>query len=944
MKIRGFLSAFIASAVAVLGVLVPVQTAQAAVNCTLTDDSPRFIEGTLMYGKTLRGIPGNWEPGTSLTYIWRDADGTELQRGPSDTFVVPANPANNYLQLLVSGDKAGCPTFTRTSEAVSLSPVSETRLHGRIFTGVVAPGEMLTHDIPAADLDQPVRSCRYSFSSSLWSSCDSRLYPTAADAGKWLYVKNTYTSDGVTVQKNSAYKIADVPLDRNQPGISGVIAQGATLKADLATQTVGTTSEVEWCRVDLDSSAVDECNIVGTGATYVLGASDVGKELFLRVKHTEATGVSFIAVSELTPIVAATPVTSIPNVAFVNQWGAPTPLGQRYGSATWKLSLSSAEPTTGVSSIGRYICTVASSCTTFSSIDAYRSPLSIGSQYQPRWAVRLTSGEVYWSVGPITDPLQLGQFGDQTVTISGTAKVGQILTSSQPYEGLGGGQDASWVYQWYRGTTPIPGATSRTYTATPEDALSNLKVEVTISKANYESRTYVSSAKYIATATFTSTPVPTLSGTVAQGQTLTANIGTWDAGANLTYQWNVGGSYNTAETGTTYTITGADAGKTIQLRVTGTKPGYTTVYKDSVATVAVPFQTFTQVTEPTIEGFPSSGLALNANPGLWDDGAVFSYQWLANGTAIPGATSQLLQINDQSVGKRYSVRVTVTKLGYTSQTKTSAQTVAAYLGLSPTSKPTITGETSVDQTLEADPGLWADGVSIGYQWYRNGVAIAGAVSSSYKLVAADAGKKITVSVTGSKVGYAPVIKLSDETSTVFGKLNAPDSLAINGTMSVGKIISVSTEGWDTGVTFTYQWYRNSLPVSGATERLYAITVADLGAGLTVQVSASKAGFVPVSVMATERGPVTPGTLTAPTPTFTGKVAVGQVLTAKAGTWTIGTKLTYQWLRAGKPIAGATKPTYKLAALDKKKAVSVRVTGSLFGYNLVVKTSSAKVVP
>ena len=53
-----------------------------------------------------------------------------------------------------------------------------------------------------------------------------------------------------------------------------------------------------------------------------------------------------------------------------------------------------------------------------------------------------------------------------------------------------------------------------------------------------------------------------------------------------------------------------------------------------------------------------------------------------------------------------------------------------------------------------------------YQWKRNGVAITGATAATYKLVAADAGKRITVTVIGRKSGYRTVAKTSAQTATI----------------------------------------------------------------------------------------------------------------------------------------------------------------------------------
>lgn len=65
--------------------------------------------------------------------------------------------------------------------------------------------------------------------------------------------------------------------------------------------------------------------------------------------------------------------------------------------------------------------------------------------------------------------------------------------------------------------------------------------------------------------------------------------------------------------------------------------------------------------------------------------------------------------------------------------------------------PTITGTATVGQTLTSATGTWT-GAPAPYftrQWKRNGVAIDGATASAYTLVAADLGKTITLTVTGT---------------------------------------------------------------------------------------------------------------------------------------------------------------------------------------------------
>ena len=57
-------------------------------------------------------------------------------------------------------------------------------------------------------------------------------------------------------------------------------------------------------------------------------------------------------------------------------------------------------------------------------------------------------------------------------------------------------------------------------------------------------------------------------------------------------------------------------------------------------------------------------------------------------------------------------------------------------------------------------------MTLTYQWYRAGVAISGATSSTYKLVAADKGSGIKVKVTGTKSGYTTVSKTSAQSSAI----------------------------------------------------------------------------------------------------------------------------------------------------------------------------------
>ena len=69
--------------------------------------------------------------------------------------------------------------------------------------------------------------------------------------------------------------------------------------------------------------------------------------------------------------------------------------------------------------------------------------------------------------------------------------------------------------------------------------------------------------------------------------------------------------------------------------------------------------------------------------------------------------------------------------------------------------------------------------------------------------------------------------------------------------------------------------------------------------------------------------------------------VAKVLTSTAPTWgQPGVTNTYQWLRDGANISGATATTYTIVSGDVGKAISLRVTGKKPGFTDTVSTSSA----
>ena len=160
----------------------------------------------------------------------------------------------------------------------------------------------------------------------------------------------------------------------------------------------------------------------------------------------------------------------------------------------------------------------------------------------------------------------------------------------------------------------------------------------------------------------------------------------------------------------------------------------------------------------TITGTPQVGQTLTADvttvtdaDGL--DNVEFSYQWIAGGSDIEGASNSILLLTDSQQGRTIQVRVTFNDDNDNAETMTSAATVAvaAKPNTEPTGAPTISGTPQVEQTLTVDTSSINDGdgltnVSFEYQWLADGTDIDGATGSSYELTSSEQGQTIQVRV------------------------------------------------------------------------------------------------------------------------------------------------------------------------------------------------------
>jgi hypothetical protein len=212
------------------------------------------------------------------------------------------------------------------------------------------------------------------------------------------------------------------------------------------------------------------------------------------------------------------------------------------------------------------------------------------------------------------------------------------------------------------------------------------------------------------------TAPPTISGTPADNQTLTADPGTWSSSTTVTYayQWArcdaVGGGCSdlSGETSQTYKVTSHDVGHTLRVRVTATNADGSE--SDTSAPTAVATAALSKPSEtspPTISGTPQDNSTLGANPGKWNGSApiTFGYQWRTcdkNGggcSDIQGATNQWYAVTSHDVGHTLRVHVTAKNdAGTASDTSVPTAVVSAAPPTQPASGcPSGTGAVNVSQ-------------------------------------------------------------------------------------------------------------------------------------------------------------------------------------------------------------------------------------------------------
>ena len=466
-------------------------------------------------------------------------------------------------------------------------------------------------------------------------------------------------------------------------------------------------------------------------------------------------------------------------------------------------------------------------------------------------------------------------------TISGTAQAGETLTAdTSGIADADGLTNVSYSYQWIRNDgnsdTDIGGATSPTYTPSDADVGKTIKVRVTFTDDadNEETLTSEATDEVTAAPNRSATGLPGISGTPQVGETLTADTSPIDDADGLTnvsyaYQWSAGGSDIDGGTGSTYTPSPSDVGKTIRVRVSFTDDEGNSESLTSIATAAVLATVPTAPQSLTVEAgdqvqeldaswqAPSSngGSAITGYKVQWKEGAdSWDTEADVSEATVTGTTHTITGLTG---GEEYAVRVMATNDVGDGPASTEAKGTPAG-GVSeqvvepensaPTGLPAISGTPQVDQTLttstsDIDDSDGLTNVSYRYQWTAGGSDINGATGSSHTLTYSEQGQTIQVRVTFTDDADNEEILTSVATEAVAAAPNreATGAPTISGTPQVDQTLTADTaniadQDGLSGVSYTYQWIAGGSDIDGATGSSYTLTASEQGQTIQVKVS------------------------------------------------------------------------------------------------------------
>ncbi len=723
-------------------------------------------------------------------------------------------------------------------------------------------------------------------------------YPTAV----WVVSPgNAQLSQNITITITGS-SAPTAPAITSQPAATNVIAG----KSASFTVTASGTAPLNYFWLKNGTPLADGGNISGSATTTLTVAS---------VSATDAANYSVLisnSVSTATSVAVALTVILPPSIS-----SQPSPQTQAVGgNANFSVSASGSAPLNyfwlkngaTIANGTKYSGVNSSSLTVATLATADAGNFSV--------IVSNLAGSVTSSVAPLTVV--------SSPTITTPPANASVVAGANASFTVNAAGSAPLIYQWMKNGTPLADGGNISGSAT---ATLNLSVVTAGDVANYSVAVsnnlggVISSAATLTVAVPPAITASPIGATIIAGSNVSFTI-TANGTAPLVYQWlknNVTISGATASTLTLVNVTATDAAN------------YSASVTNAVGSATSGSATLTVLVPPAITSQPTNMTVTQGNTATFTASASgttpLNFQWLKNGIAISGATSNILTLSAVTTNDAANYSVLVTNIVGTIASSSATLTVLV--------PPVILTQPTNVSVVVSNPASFtvtASGTAtLFYQWLKNNAPISGATSATLTLakISATDAANYSVLVTNAAGGvtsgsailtvqFPPAIVT--QPASQFGALGSTITLSVaaSGTAPLG-----------------YQWFNgtdalaNGGNFSGSASNILtiaALTTNEVGNYFVVVSNVFGSATSASASVSVNASPIITGQ---PANQFVavGSNAVLSVIASGTGS------LSYQWLKNGvkisnsKTISGATSKSLTLVK------VATKASGN---YTVVVK--------
>ena len=370
------------------------------------------------------------------------------------------------------------------------------------------------------------------------------------------------------------------------------------------------------------------------------------------------------------------------------------------------------------------------------------------------------------------------QINNPTPSISHTTPTsfcspGSVVLTANTFTGV--------QYQWQKNSVDINGATSQNYTATSNGSY---RVVETANGCSKSKTIAVNTASSVSASISTNDPT-----TLCNQGTVTMYVNNPIPGYN--YQWKNNGNNISGATSTSFT---ANVSGNYSCNVSAS------CGNTNSNAIIVSIGSFNAQINPSGNQIICTGgsMLLSASSGIG-----FTHQWYKNGNIISGATSSTYSATS---GGSYTVFINSPCGSGTSPAAVLTENSVS-ASVSPAGTSTVCSGTPMTFTANSGAGYT-------YRWFRNNVLRPG--NSQIINVTSEGQYKVEVSINGS-CAVTSNIAVLDVINNPAPVITPTSATICNGAAQV------FTANNFTGVT--YQWYRNSVLIPGATAQTYTATLA-----------------------------------------------------------------------------------------------------------------------